>query len=75
VLKPYIAQRQAQAVARDHALHGIDAHTNHVKESGEQPVTGRRARESASKGSWQAPSDVCRAMRWLPSSIRLFRST
>ena len=30
VLKPYIAQRQAQAIARDHALHGIEAHTDDV---------------------------------------------
>jgi hypothetical protein len=37
LLKPYIAQRQAQAVARDHALHGIDAHANDVEESDEQP--------------------------------------
>jgi flagellar biosynthesis/type III secretory pathway M-ring protein FliF/YscJ len=42
VLKPYIAQRQAQAVAQDHALHGIEAHTNDVEESGKQPVTERR---------------------------------
>ena len=28
VLKPYIAQRQAQAIAQDHALHGIEAHAN-----------------------------------------------
>ena len=27
VLKPYIAHRQAQAIAQDHALHGIEAHT------------------------------------------------
>ena len=26
LLKPYIAQRQAQAVAADHALHGIEHH-------------------------------------------------
>ena len=42
VLKPYVAQRQEQAVSRDHALHGIDAHADDVEESGEQPVTGRR---------------------------------
>ena len=42
VLNPYIAQRQAQAIAQDHALHGIDAHTNDVQESGEQPVAERR---------------------------------
>ena len=28
VLKPYIAHRQAQAVAQDHALHGIHAHAD-----------------------------------------------
>ena len=39
VLKPYIAHRQAQAVAQDHELHGIEAHANEVEESGEQPVT------------------------------------
>ena len=42
VLKPYIAQRQAQAIAQDHALHGIEAHTNDVEESGEHPVAERR---------------------------------
>jgi hypothetical protein len=42
VLRPYIAQRQAQAIAQDHALHGIEAHTNGVEESGEQPVAERR---------------------------------
>jgi hypothetical protein len=42
VLKPYIAQRQAQAVTQDHALHGIDAHADDVEDSGEQPVTRRR---------------------------------
>jgi hypothetical protein len=42
VLKPYIAQRQAQAIAQDHALHGIEAHTNDVEESGEQPAAERR---------------------------------
>jgi len=42
VLKPYIAQRQAQAIAQDHALHGIDAHINDVEESGEQPVAEPR---------------------------------
>jgi hypothetical protein len=26
VLKPYVARRQAQAIAQDHALHGIEAH-------------------------------------------------
>lgn len=26
LLKPYMAQRQAQAIAADHALHGIDDH-------------------------------------------------
>ena len=30
VLKPYIAHRQAQAVAQDHAFHGIEAHANDV---------------------------------------------
>jgi hypothetical protein len=30
VLKPYIAHRQAQAIAQDHALHGIEAHVNDV---------------------------------------------
>ena len=42
VLKPYIAQRQAQAVAQDDALHGIEAHADDVEESGGQPVTERR---------------------------------
>lgn len=42
VLKPYIAQRQAQAVAQDHALHGIDAHADDVQDRGEQPTTERR---------------------------------
>ena len=41
VLKPYIAHRQAQAVAQDHELHGIEAHANDVEESGERPVTGQ----------------------------------
>jgi len=43
VLKPYIAKRQAHAVAQDHALHGIEAHANDVDESDEQLVTGRGA--------------------------------
>ena len=42
VLKPYIAQRQAQAIAQDHALHGIEAHANDVEESSERPVTERQ---------------------------------
>jgi hypothetical protein len=42
VVKPYIAQRQAQAVTQDHALHGIDAHADDGEDSGEQPVAGRR---------------------------------
>lgn len=39
VLKPYIAHRQAQAVAQDHELHGIEAHANDVEESGEPRAT------------------------------------
>jgi hypothetical protein len=31
LLKPYIAKRQADAVAKDHALHGIEDH-NHATE-------------------------------------------
>ena len=42
VLKPYIAQRQAQAIAQDHALHGIEAHAIDVEESSERPVTERQ---------------------------------
>jgi hypothetical protein len=35
LLKPYMAQRQAQAIAQDHALHGIEDHDH----DGDQPVT------------------------------------
>ena len=34
LLKPYMAQRQAQAIAQDHALHGIEDHDHD-----DQPVT------------------------------------
>ncbi len=33
LLKPYIAQRQAQAIAEEHALHGIEDHDHEVHES------------------------------------------
>ena len=33
LLKPYIAQRQAQAIAEEHALHGIEDHDHDVHES------------------------------------------
>jgi flagellar biosynthesis/type III secretory pathway M-ring protein FliF/YscJ len=33
LLKPYIAERQAQAIAEEHALHGIEDHDHEVHES------------------------------------------
>lgn len=38
LLKPYIAERQARAVAEDHALHGIDHHDRPGIEHDEEGV-------------------------------------
>jgi hypothetical protein len=41
LLKPYVAKRQADAIAKDHALHGIE---DHEESPGERPVTNRLRR-------------------------------
>jgi hypothetical protein len=37
LLKPYMVQRQAQAIAADHALHGIDDHDVVAQRSADAP--------------------------------------
>jgi hypothetical protein len=42
LLKPYIADRQARAIAEEHALYGIEDHDHELHESIRTPVTTSR---------------------------------